>query len=478
MKFDVLIIGAGISGTLIARKLSSYQLKVGVLDKENDIGNLTSTANSAIIHSGYDPKPGTLKAKLNVLGNQMFDQLAKELDVKFIRNGSLTVAFDEKQLETIKDLAKRSEINGVPYKLLSKEEVLDMEPNLNKEVIGALYAPTCGIIDPFNLVVHAMENAVDNGVSLLLNQEVISINKENDYFVVKTNKETYNADIIINAAGTFADKIASLIEDINWHITPRKGQYFLLSVLPDFVNKTIFPLPSEKGKGVLVFKTTSNNVMVGPSSEFVDDKDDSKTDVVTLNNIKEQANILFNNIPYNETIRTFTGLRPTPSTHDFIIEYSKKDNHFINVAGIESPGLASAPAIAEYVVNNFVSPLIKLKEKENYNPYVRKYNVLKYMSLEEKNALIKENKDYGRIICSCEKISLGEIKDCLSRSVPPRSVKAIKKRTRAGFGKCQSGFCMPLIMQIIAEHYGVSLDEINYDSENSKIATGKIKEVN
>ena len=477
MIYDVLIIGAGISGSLIARKLARYQLKVGVLDKENDIGNLTSTANSAIIHSGYDPLPGTLKAKLNVLGNQMYDQLVEELDVKFIRNGSLTVATDEKQLETLKELAKRSEINGVPYQLLSKEETLAREPNITKEVVGSLFAPTCGIIDPFNLVVHAMENAVDNGVALHLNEEVINISKQNDLFLVITKKETYKTKILINAAGTFSDKIASMFEEIDWSIRARKGQYYLLTQLPGFVNSTVFPLPSEKGKGVLVFKTTSDNILIGPSSEYTDDKDDAQTDPVTLRNIKEQASLLFENIPYNFTIRTFTGLRPTPSTHDFIIGYSKKDNHFINVAGIESPGLASAPAIAEYVVNDFVSPLILLKEKDDFNPYVKKYPRLKEMSIEERNALIKENPEYGRMICSCEKVSLGEIKECLSRSVPPRSIKTIKKRTRAGFGTCQSGFCTTSMMQILAEHYNVNLNEVNYDGEGSFIATDKIKEV-
>jgi glycerol-3-phosphate dehydrogenase len=477
MIYDVIVIGAGISGSLIARKLAKYQLKVGVLDKENEIGNETTSANSAIIHSGYDPKPGTLKAKLNVLGNKMYDQIAEELDVRFIRNGSLTVATSLEQLETLKELAERSEINGVPYKLLSKEETLENEPNLTNEVVGSLFAPTCGIIDPFNLVVHAMENAVDNGVHLFLNEEVIAINKENDYFIVKTRKNEYKTDILINAAGNFADKIAAMFEKINWNIKPRKGQYFLLAKNPDFVNKTIFPLPSEKGKGVLVIKTTSDNIMVGPSSEFVEEKDDVQTDAITLQNVKEQASILFKNIPFGETIRIFSGLRPTPSTHDFIIDYSKKDKHFINVAGIESPGLASAPAIAEYVVNELISPLIILKEKDNYNPYVKKYHVLKYMSLEERNNLIKQNSDFGKIICSCEQISLGEIKETLSSSVPPRSIKSIKKRTRAGFGQCQSGFCTTLMMQILADHYKIDLNEVNYDNENSNISLNKIKEV-
>ncbi len=247
--YDVLIIGAGVTGAMIARNLAKYQLSVALLDKENDVGNLTSNANSAIIHSGYDPVPGTLKAKFNVLGNKMYDQVAEELDVHFFRVGSLTVAIYDEQLPVLKDLAKRSEENGVPVQILSADEVKKMEPNINPEVKGALFAPTAGIIDPFNLVVHAVENAVDNGVKLFLNEEVVNITKTKDKFLVLTKKTQFEAKIVINAAGAFSDKIAAMFEPIDWHIIPRKGEYFVLDhFAPGFVNHTIFPLPSEKGK--------------------------------------------------------------------------------------------------------------------------------------------------------------------------------------------------------------------------------------
>ena len=472
---DVLIIGAGVTGTMIARELSQYKLDVAILDKNNDAGDATSSANSAIIHSGYDPEPGTLKAKFNVLGNAKYPKLVKELDVPFEQCGSLTVAIEEEQLAVLKELAERSKINGVEVKLLSKEEVLKMEPNINPEVKGALFAPTAGIIDPFNLVVHAMENAVDNGVVFLRNHEVLAISKE-DVFKVKTNKEELYAKVVINAAGCKADKIAEMIEPIDWAITPRKGEYYLLDhYAPGLVNHTIFPLPSKKGKGVLVSMTSSGNYIVGPSSELAD-ADDVSTDTETLANIRKAATIMVPSIPFNQTIRVFAGERATCTRHDFIVEYAKKEQNFINVAGIESPGLASSPAIAEYVVNELVKPLLKLEKKTNYNPCIKPYKRMFYLSEEEKLAAIKEDPDYGTMVCNCEHISLGEIKDALSRSCPPVSIKGVKRRTRAGYGKCQGGFCQPKVLMFLAEHYHVSPTKIPLAEDGSYIIDHEIKE--
>ena len=473
---DVLIIGAGVTGTMIARELSKYLLDVVILDKNNDAGDATSSANSAIIHSGYDPEPGSLKAKFNVLGNKKYPELVKQLDVPFIQCGSLTIATEDEQLPVLKELAERSRINGVEVQLLDKEEVLKMEPNINPEVKGALFAPTAGIIDPFNLVVHAMENAIDNGVKFLRNQEVLDIKKENDIYIVKTNKEELGAKIVINAAGLKSDKIASMIEDIDWAITPRKGEYFLLDHYAEgLVNHTIFPLPSKKGKGVLVSQTSSGNYIVGPSSEPAD-PDDVSTDGVTLANIRKAATLMVPSIPFNQTIRVFAGERATCTRHDFIIEYAKSDKHFINVAGIESPGLASSPAIAEYVVEELVRPIIELKNNPSFNPCIKPYHRMHYLSEEEQLEVIKNDPDYGKIICNCEHISLGEIKDALSRSCPPVSIKGVKRRTRAGYGKCQGGFCQPKVLMILAEHYGVSPTKIPLAEEGSYIIDHEIKE--
>ena len=475
-KYDVLIIGAGVIGTMVARELSKYQLDVVILDKNNDAGDGTSSANSAIIHSGYDPEPGSLKAKFNVLGNAKYPKLVEELDVPFIQCGSLTITLEDEQIPVLKELAERAKINGVEVKLLNKEETLKMEPNINPEVKGSLFAPTAGIIDPFNLVVHAMENAIDNGVTFLRNQEVLDIKKENNLYKVKTNKEELLTGIVINAAGVKSDKIASMIEDIDWAITPRKGEYYLLDHYAyGLVNHTIFPLPSKKGKGVLVSQTTSGNYIVGPSSEYAD-ADDVSTDAPTLNNIRKAATLMVPSIPFNQTIRVFAGERATCTRHDFIVESAKSDQHFINIAGIESPGFVSAPAIAEYVVETLIRPLITLKSNPKYNPCVKKYHRMFYLSEEEKLQTIKENPNYGEIICNCEHISLGEIEDALSRSCPPVSIKGVKRRTRAGYGKCQGGFCQPKVLLLLAKHYGVSPTQIPLAEDGSYIIDHEIKE--
>ena len=479
MKYDVLIIGAGAVGASVARNMSRYLAKVALIDKENDVGNVTSMANSAIVHSGYDPVPGTNKAKFNVLGNKMFDAIADELDVKFIRNGSLTVALYDSQLPMLNDLAERSKQNGVEVRLLNKEEVLKMEPNINPEVKGALFAPTAGIIDPFNLVVHTVENAVDNGVELFLNEEVINIEYSDELSKVYTRSgKVFEAKMVVDAAGLASDKIARMVDpNIDWSITPRKGQYFVLDHYKlGLVNSVIFPLPSEKGKGILVSRTTSNNYIVGPSSEPVNDIDDLSTDGLTLSNVRAQASEMVPSIPFNQAIRAFSGNRATCTRHDFVIERCKGKENFVILGGIESPGLVSSPAIGEYVVEEFIKPTLNLQKNPNFNPRVRKFLRTKDMSLQERNELIKKDPDYGEIVCFCEQVSLGEVKDALSRSVPPRSIKAMKKRVRAGFGKCHGGFCQPRILSELAKHYGVSWLDVNYDEENTHIVLENVKE--
>lgn len=463
--YDILIIGAGVTGCFIARELAKYKLKVLVLEKDNDVGNETTSANSAIVHSGYDPVPGTLKAKLNVEGNKMYDKVCEELDVSFKRIGSITVAFSEEQIETLKSLQERAKENGVETILLNREQLLEKEPNIADGVVAGLLAPTAGIIDPFNLCVHLMENAIDNGVELVLDEEVKSIRKENEKFIIN---DKYEAKVVINATGVNGDLVNELVNDKTFEIMPRKGQYYVLDHFKrPFVNHTLFMVPTEKGKGVLISPTTSGNYLVGPSANLVS-REEKSTDKGTLGNVKEQANQVIANIPYYETIRTFAGIRATPSTHDFIIEESETEN-FINVVGIESPGLASSPAIAKKVIDEIISKKFELVEKEDYNPRVKKYVKLKNLSIEEKQAYFKQNKDYGIIVCKCEQVSKGEIIDCLNRSCPPRSIKALKRRLRVGFGKCQGGMCQPYALDILAEFYGVDKKEIPYDGKNAYI---------
>lgn len=476
--FDVIVVGAGIVGSLIARKLSSYQLSVAVLEKEPDVGNVVTMANSAIVHSGYDPVPGTLKAKLNVLGNKMMDKVCEELDVEMERIGSLTVALYDEQLPMLEKLALRSKENGVEVKILSAEETLKLEPHLNPNVKGSLFAPTAGIINPFTFAVHAMENAVDNGVKLFLREKVVNISKSEEVYTLKCESgNSYQTKIVINAAGIHSDEIHKMVEDIDYSITPRKGEYFILDhYTNDLVKHTIFPLPSEKGKGILVSPTTGGTYIVGPSAEVTFSKDDVSTDKPTLDEIKRQALEMVPSIPFNQVIRTFAGTRPTPSTHDFIIGFAKSDDHFITLSGIESPGLASSPAIAEYVVNEYLSKIISLKKKDNFNPYVRKRVNLKAMSIEERNKLIASRPEYGEIICNCEKVTLGEILDEFKSSVPPQTIKAVRKRTRAGFGKCQGGFCTPLVAKILSKELNIPLSEVLYQFKDSYIAHYKVKD--
>ena len=475
--FDVVVIGAGVVGSLVARKLSSYQLSIAVFEKEPDVGNVTTMANSAIVHSGYDPVPGTLKAKLNVLGNKMFDKLCEELDVEMERIGSLTVALYDEQLPLLNKLAERSAQNGVEVKILSAEETLKLEPHLNPQVKGSLLAPTAGIVNPFTLSVHAMENAVDNGVKLFLNEKVVNINKKGDFYSINCESgNTYEAKVIINAAGVYSDEIHKMVEPIDYSITPRKGEYFILDhYTDDLVKHTIFPLPSEKGKGILVTPSIGGTYLIGPSAEAMPSKDDVSTDKPTLDEIRRQALDMVPSIPFNQVIRTFAGTRPTPSTHDFVIGYAKCDNHFINLSGIESPGLVSSPAIAEYVVDEYVSKVLNLKPNTNFNPNVKKRPNLAKMSVKEKQEFIKKNPEYGQIICNCEKVSLGEILFEMNTSVPPTTIKAVKKRTRAGFGKCQGGFCQPLVIKLISEKFNIPLNKVLFQKAGSFVVPYKVK---
>lgn len=479
MRHDIIIIGAGAVGACIARELSRYNKNVLLLDKENDVGNVTSMANSAILHSGYDPIPNTNKAKFNVLGNKMFDLISDELDVHIERIGSLTVALYDEQLKVLEDLKKRSEENGVEVKILTKEEVLEMEPNINPDVKGALFAPTAGIIDPFNYVAHTVENALDNGVKLALNEEIVDIKKDGDLFILTSKKgHTFEAEIVINAAGLGAEKIARMLAPVDWTLTPRKGEYYVLDHYQEgLVNHVIFPLPSEKGKGILVSKTTSNNYIVGPSSELVDDVNDTSTDSETLANVKSQALDMVPSIPFYQSIRAFAGVRATCSRHDFVIEPSSVSPKFINLGGIESPGLVSSPAIGKYVVEELVSKLTKLDKNPNFNPRIKPYlrPTKTKMDVQERNELVKQNPDYGKMVCFCEQVSVAEIKDVLSRSVPVNSIKAIKKRTRAGFGKCQGGFCQPNVLALIAKELHLDWLDINFDDEQTNILVEKVK---
>lgn len=473
--FDVIVIGTGISGSFVARELAKYKLDVLVLEKNNDVSNETTMANSAIVHSGYDPVPGTNKAKFNVLGNAMYEEVCKELDCSYKRTGSLTVAVDDDQVKTLYELEKRSAINQVPVKILSREEALEREPNLSDQTKAALYAESAAIVYPWELAIALMENAMDNGVQLKLNHEVVDIAKEGSTFHVKTNNEVFQAKAIINCAGVFADRIHNMIAEKSFEITPRRGQYFVLDkTVGSHVSHVIFPCPSEKGKGVLVTPTTHGNLLIGPTSEVIEDKNGIQTTMSGLSYVKEHADSTVKNIPYHKVIRSFAGLRPSSDLHDFIIEEAADVAGFIDVAGIESPGLASAPAIAKEVVQ-ILSSRIELKEKDNFNPRRYGYTTFAKLSLDEKKALIEKDPKYGQIICRCETVTEGEIVDCIRRNAGATTIKGVKKRVRPGMGRCQGGFCEPLVLEILARELGKDPMEIDYDSIGSNILIEETK---
>ena len=456
---DVITIGAGVIGSLIARSLSAYEAAILVLEKNLDVGDMASGANSAIVHSGYDPIPGSKKAEYNVKGNAMFDRLCSELGVNFRRIGSLTLSFDEEGDRKLGELLLRAKQNKVEARIIEGYEAIStIEPRVNHNVRSALYCPSAGIVDPFLLTARAMENALDNGARIRLGEAVNSIKEIDGGYEVSTDKNTYQARYLINAAGAYADEIAKMAGVSKWKVVPKKGQYFVLDHFGPFVKTVLFPLPSQKGKGMLVAPTTSGNYLVGPSSTVEESKDDVSTDSLTLESVQSGGARLVDFLPINESIRVFAGIRSSIAGGDFVIEESKPN--LLNLIGIDSPGLASSPYIGKLVAEMAVSRL-GLTEKADFNPYVKRIK-LAALGLEERAKLIEENPDYGEIVCTCEKISLAEIRQELRASLPCLTVKAMKKRTRCGFGKCQGGFCQARIVEEIAKAYGTKLSDVNY----------------
>jgi len=473
--YDIVIIGAGIVGAMIARELSKYHLSVCILDKESDAAMGATRANSAIIHAGYDPEEGSLKARLNVLGSEMMPQIARELGVRYINNGSLVIGFNDEDAEKIKILYHRGIVNGVKKLfILNKDELERLEPNISKYVICALYAPTSGIICPYELTIAAMGNAMDNGVDLKLNFKAEEIKKYEDGYEVLSSFESVKARYIINAAGIFADDIAKMIGDASFSIHPRKGEYLLLDKeCGALVSRTIFRTPTEKGKGILITPTVDGNLLIGPTSVDIADKTDTSTTLEGIEMILSQAKANVNNIPFNKVITSFSGLRAVGDTGDFIIKFS--EDNFISVAGIESPGLTAAPAIAQHVVGMLKETGIKLEKKKGFNPYRKPMHFFKDLPDEEKNKIIRENSKYARIICRCEMVSEGEILDAIRLNPRATNLDAVKRRTRSGMGRCQGGFCSPYILDILSRELKIPVEHITKSGGASNIIIGKTK---
>ncbi|MCR5523116.1 MAG: NAD(P)/FAD-dependent oxidoreductase [Clostridia bacterium] len=476
MNFDVAIVGAGVVGNLIARELSRYDIKIAILEKCNDMAMGTSKANSAIVHAGFDAKPGTLKAKLNVSGTSLMPDLCKTLHVPFKPVGSLVVAFSEEEKETLNELLDRGVKNGVPgLEIYDRAKLKEVEPNISDSAVAALWAPTAGIVCPYELTIAAAENAVINGAEFIRNFEVKSIKQENGLFTVSNGEREITSKYIINAAGVFCDEIAKLIGDDSIHTTPRKGEYMLCDKsIGNLANHTIFQCPSKMGKGILVTPTVDGNLLIGPSALDIEDKTDVTTTASTLASILETAKKSVPVLTTREVITSFAGLRAHCDRDDFIIEKSTKNPNFINVAGIESPGLSSAPAIALYV-RDMIIPEMGAAEKPGFRPDRDEPVRFRHMSNEERKAIIAKNPAYGRIICRCETITEGEILDAIHAPAGARDVDGVKRRTRAGMGRCQGGFCGSKVVELLARELGVEINQITKFGGDSKILYERTK---
>ena len=458
---DVIIIGAGVSGCAIARELSRYQLDICVLERESDICEGTSKANSGIVHGGFDAKPGTLKAKLNVLGNSMMDEMSKKLDFEFKRNGSMVVCQNEMGIPALEKLLEQGKENGVKgMKILKREQALELEPNLADGVYAVLYIPSGGIVCPFGMNIAYAENAAQNGVEFKLGTEVQLIERVGQDYRIQTNQGVFETKYVINAAGVYADVFHNMVSELKIHIMPRRGDYCLLDkTAGDLVRHTIFQLPTEKGKGVLVTPTIHGNLLLGPTAIDIEDKEATATTAKGLHEVLEKCTKSVKNIPFKQVITSFAGLRAHEEHGEFIIGEVEDAKGFIDVAGIESPGLTSAPAIGIYV-RDILAEKMELKEKENF--VEERKGIVRFLDLpkEEQNRFLQENQAYGQIVCRCEQITEGEILDAIHRPLGATTLDGVKRRTRAGMGRCQAGFCTPKVMEILARELHLELKDI------------------
>lgn len=458
---DVIIIGAGVSGCAVARELSRYELDICVLEKESDVCEGTSKANSGIVHGGFDAKPGTLKANLNVLGNQMMDEMAEKLDFPFRRNGAMVVCQSKEEMAVLEELMERGKKNGVEgMEMLSRSQALLLEPNLADTVYAAIHIPSSGIVCPFEMNLAYAENAVQNGVQFHLETEVKQIEKMENGFRVLTDKGMFETRFLINAAGVYADIFHNMVSREKIHITPRRGEYCLLDKnAGNLVERTIFQIPTPKGKGVLVTPTVHGNLLIGPTAADITDKEGTETTSDGLEEVMKKCTKSVKNIPKRQIITSFAGLRAHEDDGDFIIQEVKDAKGFIDVAGIESPGLSSVPAIGVYV-RDIMAGLTELCEKKEFCEHRKRITRISELSREEQNGLIQENPAYGQIVCRCEGVTMGEILDAIHRPLGATTLDGIKRRTRAGMGRCQAGFCTPKNMELLAEELHLELKDI------------------
>ena len=474
---DVLIIGGGVSGCAAARELSRFRLKIVLLEKGPDIASGTSGANSAIVHAGYDTLPGSLKAVLNVRGNAMFDQLSGELDVPFLRNGSLVLCFDRNELPKLEELAARGRENGVPgLEILDGRRLHEMEPHVSPQAAAALYAPTGGIVCPYEFTLALAENALHNDAEFRFGTRVTGLEKTDGGFLVHTSDGDLQARMVINAAGLYADEINNMVSAHKLHIIPRKGEYCLFDRSAGLLaNHTLFQLPTAMGKGVLVTRTVDGNLLVGPSAADQSDKTDVSTTREGIDSILKAAERTIGRLPMKQVITSFAGLR-AHGGEDFVIGEAPDAPGFINIASIESPGLSASPAIAQMVAEMVVSRLHP-QANPDFDPVRRGIPRFRDMDNEAREAMIAKDPAWGRIICRCETVTEGEILEAIRRPLGARTIDGIKRRTRAGMGRCQAGFCTPRVVDILSRKLGVPPTRVTKSGGGSNLLVGVNKEI-
>ena len=476
---DVIIIGGGVVGCAVARELSRWALDIVLLEKQGDICMGSSKANTAIVHSGHDAKPGSNKAKFNVLGNKMYEKLCEELEVPFEFNGSLVVAFEGDNLSGLEELKTRGEANGVPnLSIIGRDELRRREPNIGQSAVAALVIPTGGIVCPFRLTVALAENAANNGVNFKINAGVQSVrSRDNGWEVVTEDGNTYQAKTIVNCAGPESGFINNQVSSNKVNIMPRRGEYYLLDQsFKGLLRETIFQLPSKLGKGIVVVETIDGNVLIGPNAEDLDPEvglHDTRTTADGLKLVYDSALRSWEDIPRGKFITNFSGVRARSSTDDFIIGEVADAPGFFNAAGIESPGLTSAPAIGDHLAG-LVAEKLQAVPNNDFDPHRAAIKAFSECSDEERRELIAKDPAYGRIVCRCETVTEAEVRQAIKRPVGARNLDALKRRVRTGAGRCQAGFCCPRALEILCEELGKTPTEITKFGGASHLLAGRI----
>lgn len=473
--YDAVVIGAGVIGGMTARELSKYNMKICILERKNDVCMGASRANSGIVHAGFDAKEGSLKARLNVKGSEMMAQVCSELGVKYKNNGSIVIGFNDEDKKTIEELYDRGVKNGVKkLEIIDGEQLRKLEPEISDEASCALLAPTGGIVCPYELTIAAVGNAMDNGAELKTCFEVKSIEKKDGYFVISSDTEKVEAKLVINAAGLYSDEIAKKAGDTSFKVHPRRGEYILMDKeCGNTVSHTIFKTPDKMGKGILVSPTVDGNLLMGPTSVDMEDKEDNSTTKEGFDKIIKEAGRYIKSAQFNKVITSFCGLRAVGDKEDFII--TSPERGFINAGGIESPGLSASPAIAEYIVEMIKEQGFILEKNESFKPERKPMHFFREASIEEKNEIIKKDKSFGKIVCRCETVTEGEILEAIRTNPRARDLDGVKRRTRAQMGRCQGGFCSPYITELIAREWNIPVEEVTKFGGGSVINVGKTK---